>query len=170
MASAASAFVDSLFSLKPKASAEKDAAPKAAPAPVMARRALTGLERASILLLALGEKYGSSIWKLLDDEEIRMVSLTMSSLGTIEAESVEKLLVDFVGQLSTTGALMGDSTATERLLSEFLPGDRVNLIMEEIRGPAGRNMWEKLSNVQEEVLASYLKNEYPQTVAVVLSK
>ncbi len=42
--------------------------------------------------------------------------------------------------------------------------------MEEIRGPAGRNMWEKLSNVQEEILANYLKNEYPQTVAVVLSK
>jgi flagellar motor switch protein FliG len=31
-------------------------------------------------------------------------------------------------------------------------------------------MWEKLSNVHEEVLANYLKNEYPQTVAVVLSK
>ena len=42
--------------------------------------------------------------------------------------------------------------------------------MEEIRGPAGRNMWEKLSNVQEDVLASYLKNEYPQTIAVVLSQ
>ena len=42
--------------------------------------------------------------------------------------------------------------------------------MDEIRGPAGRNMWEKLSNVQEEVLANYLKNEYPQTIAVVLSK
>jgi flagellar motor switch protein FliG len=42
--------------------------------------------------------------------------------------------------------------------------------MEEIRGPAGRNMWEKLSNVQEDVLANYLKNEYPQTIAVVLGK
>jgi flagellar motor switch protein FliG len=42
--------------------------------------------------------------------------------------------------------------------------------MEEIRGPAGRNMWEKLSNVQEDILATYLKNEYPQTIAVVLSK
>jgi flagellar motor switch protein FliG len=43
-------------------------------------------------------------------------------------------------------------------------------IMDEIRGPAGRNMWEKLSNVQEDVLANYLKNEYPQTIAVVLTK
>jgi len=43
-------------------------------------------------------------------------------------------------------------------------------VMEDVRGPAGRNMWEKLSNVPEEVLANYLKNEYPQTIAVVLSK
>ena len=42
--------------------------------------------------------------------------------------------------------------------------------MEEIRGPAGRTMWDKLANVNETVLANYLKNEYPQTVSVVLSK
>jgi flagellar motor switch protein FliG len=42
--------------------------------------------------------------------------------------------------------------------------------MEEIRGPAGRTVWDKLGNVNEQVLASYLKNEYPQTVAVVLSR
>jgi flagellar motor switch protein FliG len=41
--------------------------------------------------------------------------------------------------------------------------------MEEIRGPAGRTMWDKLGNVSEEILANYLKNEYPQTVSVVLS-
>ena len=47
---------------------------------------------------------------------------------------------------------------------------RVSQIMDEIRGPAGRTMWDKLGNVHEAVLANYLKNEYPQTVAVVLSK
>jgi flagellar motor switch protein FliG len=65
---------------------------------------------------------------------------------------------------------MGDYDATERLLQQFLPPERVGGIMDEIRGPAGRNMWEKLSNVPEEVLANYLRNEYPQTVAVVISK
>ncbi len=72
--------------------------------------------------------------------------------------------------MSASGALMGNYDATERLLQQYLPADRVGGIMDEIRGPAGRNMWEKLSNVQEEVLANYLKNEYPQTIAVVLSK
>ena len=72
--------------------------------------------------------------------------------------------------MSASGALLGNYDATERLLQQYLPPERVGGIMDEIRGPAGRNMWEKLANVQEEVLANYLKNEYPQTVAVVLSK
>jgi flagellar motor switch protein FliG len=68
------------------------------------------------------------------------------------------------------GSLYGSFENTERLLTSVLPGDRVNQIMEEIRGPAGRTMWDKLGNVHEQVLAAYLKNEYPQTVAVVLQK
>lgn len=131
---------------------------------------LTGPERAAILMLTLGEQHGARIWRLLDDDEIRQLSLAMSTLGTIEADTVESMLIEFVGQLSVAGGIMGNYDSTERLLASLLPKDRVNLIMEEIRGPAGRNMWEKLSNVQEQVLANYLKNEYPQTVAVVLSK
>jgi flagellar motor switch protein FliG len=137
---------------------------------VDAGRALTGAERASVLMLTLGEQFGGKIWKLLDDDELRTLSITMSTLGVVEAVAVEKLMLEFVSRLSASGAVMGNYEATERLLQQYLPGDRVASIMDEIRGPAGRNMWEKLSNVQEQVLANYLKNEYPQTVAVVLSK
>jgi flagellar motor switch protein FliG len=131
---------------------------------------LPGPHRAAILMLALGEQFGSAVWNALDDDEIRTLSETMANLGTIDSGVVEMLLVDFVGKMSATGAIMGNYESTEKLLSQFLPKDRVSAIMHEIRGPAGRNMWEKLSNVQEQVLANYLKNEHPQTVAVVLSK
>src|SRR6187402_250456 len=131
---------------------------------------LSGPKRAAILMLALGEQYGGKVWALLDDDEVRQLSGVMSTLGTVEPETVEDLMLEFVSRMSASGALMGTFDATERLLTQYLPADRVNGIMEEIRGPAGRNMWEKLANVQEEVLANYLKNEYPQTVAVVLSK
>lgn len=133
-------------------------------------RTLTGPERAAVIMLALGEQYGGKIWSLLDDDELRQLSIVMSTLGTIDSSLVENLLLEFVGRLSASGSLMGDYDATERLLQQFLPPERVNGVMDEIRGPAGRNMWEKLSNVQEQVLANYLKNEYPQTIAVVLSK
>src|SRR5215831_2415443 len=131
---------------------------------------LSGPKRAAILMLALGEQYGGKVWSLLDDDEVRELSIHMSTLGTVEAETVEDMLLEFVSRMSASGALMGNFDATERLLQQYLPAERVNGIMDEIRGPAGRNMWEKLSNVQEEVLANYLKNEYPQTIAVVLSK
>src|SRR5580704_10151184 len=130
-----------------------------------AGRRLTGPELAAVLMLALGEQFGGNIWSQLDDDELREISIVMSTLGTIESSSVEGLLLEFVSRMSASGALMGNYDATERL-----PQQRVHGIMDEIRGPAGRNMWEKLSNVQEDVLANYLKNEYPQTVAVVLSR
>src|SRR6478752_10764003 len=133
-------------------------------------RQLNGAERSAVLLLALGEEHAIKLWEMLDEEEIREISQIMSSLGSVSASVVEKLLVEFVSQMSGGGSLMGSYESTERLISRFLPGEKVSQIMEEIRGPAGRTMWDKLGNVNEAVLANYLKNEYPQTVSVVLSK
>src|SRR4029078_2753255 len=131
---------------------------------------LTGPERAAVLMLALGEQHGAKIWNLLDDDDLRQISIVMSTLRNADAQRVEALLLEFVGRLSASGAVLGNYDATERLLQQYLPPERVGGIMDEIRGPAGRNMWAKLSNLQEECLPNYLKNEYPQTVAVVLSK
>jgi flagellar motor switch protein FliG len=142
------------------------AAAAAAPKP----RVLTGPEKAAIIMLVLGEKHGAKVWPLLDDDEIRTISLAMSQLGSIDATMVETLMNDFVSKMSSSGAVTGDFDRTENLLAKLLPKDRAEGIMSEIRGPAGRNMWQKLSNVQDAVLANYLKNEYPQTVAVILSK
>jgi len=133
-------------------------------------RTLTGPEKAAMLMLAIGEEHAAKLFALMDDEEIKEISQSMSNLGTISANMVERLFVDFSEQISSTGSLVGSYESTERLLGKVLSRDKVNTIMEEIRGPAGRTMWDKLANVNETVLANYLKNEYPQTVAVVLSK
>src|ERR1700748_759284 len=133
-------------------------------------RALSGAERAAIVMLSLGEENSAKIWSMMDEEEVKEISQVMSNLGSVSSNLVEKLLVDFVSQMSGTGSLMGSYESTERLIAKMLPGERVATIMEEIRGPAGRTMWDKLGNVNESVLANYLKNEYPQTVSVVLSK
>ncbi|HEV3176062.1 MAG TPA: flagellar motor switch protein FliG [Stellaceae bacterium] len=133
-------------------------------------RALTGPEKAAMLMLALGEEHTSRLFALMDDEEIKEISQTMANLGTVSSSIVERLFVEFAEHISATGSLVGTYESTERLLVKVLGNERVNQIMEEIRGPAGRTMWDKLGNVNEVVLANYLKNEYPQTVAVVLSK
>ena len=133
-------------------------------------RALSGTQKAAMFMLSLGQKQSGILFERMDDEEIREISAAMSSLGAMSSNLVERLFVEFADQLSSAGGLVGSYTSTERLLAGALSEERVNTIMEEMRGPAGRTMWDKLGNVNESVLANYLKNEYPQTVAVVLSK
>ena len=129
---------------------------------------LTGPEKAAVVLLALGEDH-AGVWRQLDEEEIKVISQAMAGLGQVTASVVEDLLVEFVSGMGG-GNITGSIELTQRLLASIMPGDKVDSMMEEIRGPAGRTMWDKLGNVNEAVLANYLKNEYPQTVAVVLSK
>jgi len=133
-------------------------------------RNIKGPQKAAILMMALGEEHCTRLFAMMHEDEIKDISSAMAQLGPIRAETVEKLCSDFMESMGSSGSLIGSYESTESLLIKALPRDRVTQIMEEIRGPAGRTMWDKLGNVSEEVLANYLKNEYPQTVAVVLSK
>lgn len=131
---------------------------------------LSNQQKAAVLMLSLDEERSATLFSMMDDEEIKELSVIMASLGKINSNVVEQLLVEFNDRLSNTGSLIGTYESTERLLAKAMDKERVSVIMEEIRGPAGRTMWDKLGNVNEHVLANYLKNEYPQTIAVILSK
>ncbi|MGH6941117.1 flagellar motor switch protein FliG [Hypericibacter sp.] len=131
---------------------------------------LSGAQKAAVMMLSVGEDGAQRLFALMDEDEIKEVSQTMANLGMIHSSVVEQLFVEFANRMTSTGSLHGSFESTERLLMKVLDKDKVNAIMDEIRGPAGRTMWDKLGNVNEVVLANYLKNEYPQTVTVVLSK
>lgn len=133
-------------------------------------RKLSGSQKAAILIMSMDEENATKIFNMMDDEEIKELSSTMASLGTVSSDTVERLFLDYVEGMSSSGVVVGTYDSTERLLMKALGKDRVDNIMEDIRGPAGRTTWDKLGNVSEEVLAAYLKNEYPQTISLVLSK
>jgi flagellar motor switch protein FliG len=131
---------------------------------------MTGPQKAATFMLAVGEEHASKLFAMMHEDEIRDISQAMANLGTVSAVAVEELAREFTDSIGQTGNLVGSWETTERMLLRTLPRERVSQIMEEIRGPAGRTRWDKLGNVNEAVLANYLKNEYPQTVAVVLTK
>jgi len=133
-------------------------------------KSLSGAERSAVVFLALGEDRGSRLMEKLDEDEVRMVSRAMAGLGNVTSNLVEALLRAFTERFADAGAVIGSYESTERMLGRFLAKDRVGEIMGEIRGPAGRTMWEKISNINEGVIANYLTGEYPQTAAVILSK
>ncbi|GAA4217421.1 flagellar motor switch protein FliG [Sphingomonas endophytica] len=130
----------------------------------------SGMQRAGALMLALGEKHGAPIWAQLSIDEVTELSSCIAELGRVPAAVVEHLLVQFSSEVAGMATLHGSYDSTERLLRAVMSEEKVREIMENIRGPSGRTMWDKLSNVSETLLATYLKNEYPQTVAVILDK
>ena len=131
---------------------------------------ISGRQKVAILMLAVGEEQSAKLLAMMEEHEIRNLSAAMIGLGSVKAAVIEQVCSEFSEAIGQQGNLIGSIESTERLLLAALPADRAAQILDEIRGPAGRTMWDKLGNVNEAVLANYLKNEYPQTVAVVLSK
>ncbi len=130
----------------------------------------SGMERAAALMLTLGQEHGAPIWAQLSLDEVKELSSAMAQLGRLPSAAIEHLLRLFCAEVAGMATLHGSWDSTERLLQGVLPPERVKEIMEDIRGPDGRTMWDKLSNVSETLLAGYLKQEYPQTIAVILHK
>jgi flagellar motor switch protein FliG len=97
---------------------------------------MSGPQRAAVILLALGAEYGKPIWGSLDEDEIRVVTHAMVQLGSIDADAVEELILEFVGNLSIAGAVNGSFDRTSQLLSQLLPPQQVAALMEEIKGSA----------------------------------
>lgn len=131
---------------------------------------MSGLQRAAVLMLALGRENGRPIWEELADDEIKELSSVMAQLGAVPAAAVEHLFVQFATDVASMSSFHGSYETTQRLLESVLPTERVREVMDDIRGPHGRTMWDKLGNVNEAVLAAYLEKELPQTAAVILLK
>lgn len=131
---------------------------------------LTGAQRVAIVLLSLSEENATKIFAMMNEEEIKDISYAMSHLGSISSEVVEKLMLQLNSELTGDSVFLGNLHTTEKLLEKILDKDQVQILIDEIKGPQGRNTWEKLSNVNEDLLALYFRNEHPQTAALVLSK
>lgn len=128
------------------------------------------LSDVATLFMTLDEQRMQALFDRLEEHEIRRVSRAMANLGKIDIDQVERVITRFRNEVGRTGTVIGTAETTERLLRRLLPNEKVSEIMDEIRGPEGKTMWEKLANISPEVLATYLRTELAQTAAVILAK
>ncbi len=131
---------------------------------------LSGREKAAVLLMSVGDSYAGQLFAGMEDKEISELSQSMSELGTVSAVIVEQLFVEFSERISAPGDLIGTPESAERLIKKVIGEERGNKIMNTVASSDDDTMWDKLERVNEQLLANYLKNEYPQTIAVVLTK
>ncbi len=130
---------------------------------------LTGPEKAAIFLLTLGEDYASEVFKRLDDEEIRAVGRQMAKVDRVDKEDVASLLAEFKGDEGGGDIFLSGDDMLESVLRRTLTVDKAGEILEDIRSDWRLTLFQKARKLDPKVLVNFLRNEHPQTVALLLS-
>jgi flagellar motor switch protein FliG len=132
--------------------------------------ALGGTEKVAALLLAMGRQAAASVLQQFEPQEIRIVTKAAAELPPINARELESIVEEFAQQFSMGANILGSRVGLEAVLSDVLPPEQVSQIMSDLLGNSSRSVWERVSSVSENSLASYLSKEHPQTAALILSK
>jgi flagellar motor switch protein FliG len=139
-------------------------------APATAKRALTGRDKAAILLLAMGKPLASRIMRHFEEEEIKSVAESAAGLGAVPRQTLDDIITEFTEKIDDGSDLYATISEVEQLLSEVVPPDRVAEIIQDLRGGDKRAVWPRLSQMPETPVANFLIKEHPQMAAFVLSK
>jgi flagellar motor switch protein FliG len=132
-------------------------------------KALPGIEQVAIIMLAIEEEDAANLLKKFDEDDTKEIFRTLRGMGAVQSETVEAVLSEFAERMGKS-TVFGSDAAAEQILSKMMPPDKVRSFMADLRGPAGRNIWEKLQNVPEQQLATWLRGQHPQTAAYALTK
>lgn len=130
---------------------------------------LTGPEKAAVFLLTLGDDFTSQVFKRLDDEEIRTVGRQMSRIDRVDKEDVAALLSEFRSDEGGDEIYLSGTEMLENALNTAVSSDKASSILNDIRSDWRVTLFQKARKLEPKVLQNFLRNEHPQTVALVLS-
>ena len=131
---------------------------------------LTGLRKAAILLICLGEESAARILRELSDEEIFKVTRAMAGIEHIPEDVRRRVLEDFEMAIeSQAGVVVKGQEFAKRLIANSGSKDRESSLMRQFVSGTEARPLETIANMQPSVVAGLLEREHPQTLALVLS-
>jgi flagellar motor switch protein FliG len=137
-----------------------------------ATTALTGLTKAAILLVLLGEEAASAIYRNLPQQELHEVSQAIASIGLIHPDTARQVLEEYHGMALTQEYLaQGGREYASRLLVKAFGEDGAKNLLESV-SRAQELSASKLDSLQKadpQQLAKFLESEHPQTIALILA-
>lgn len=136
----------------------------------MTNSTLRSDEKAAIVLFSLGPERAQQLFGQMDAAEHRLFAHAFNRLGGVSVEQVTDVLLSFTDCLRQGNSLQGGAAETRQFLLKFLDRSSVDQAMTSIDGVADDEVWQRLSELPEQRLASYLCREKPQTAAVILSR
>ncbi|MDX8401451.1 MAG: flagellar motor switch protein FliG [Mariprofundaceae bacterium] len=130
---------------------------------------LSGEDKAAILLFALGPELSGPIVRDMDDATLARLGRRMAELGRIDAETLQAVVDEYLELHQSDDPLMRSTRKDViELFRRAIEQERAERLLHEITTPKTLTIWEKLSRLKPEMIASYIGQEHPQTIALIL--
>jgi len=142
----------------------------AAPAAPSGASKLRGIQKAAVLLVAIGEQRAGEIFKFLGESEVEALSLEIAKAAKVPTEVCRDVIDEAVESVLAEDYLAeGGVDYARSVLMRSLGGDRADEIIGRLAATIERRPFEFLRRTPPEQIAVFLRNESPQTVALVIS-
>jgi flagellar motor switch protein FliG len=151
-------------------SAELETRKSSAPVPSGSRATLNGRKKAAVLLVTLGTDRAADVFKHLREEEIEALSLEMAKLQRVDQNTTENVLEEMVATVQAYESLSAGGVEYARdVLERALGRDRADEIIGRLATVIEMRPFEFLRRTPPEQIVTFLHNEAPQTVALVIA-
>ncbi len=135
-----------------------------------AQQAISGTQRAAILLMSLGEQEAAQVLQHMDAKEVQRVGQAMASVDEVTKQQVEAVITDFVSAIGNQTSIgVGTDDYVRKVLVQALGEDKASGMIDRIL--LGRNTkgLEALKWMEPRSISEMISGEHPQIIAIVLS-
>jgi len=133
-------------------------------------RAYSGVERAAVLMMLVGEEEAAAILQKLDPEEVRQLGKAMFAVADVGEPEVQMVLDDFVGKARDRTAIGFDpKPLIETMMTRALGPEKADSVLARITPPDAQCQIDLLDWMDAAEIAAMIEKEHPQIAAVVIA-
>ena len=131
---------------------------------------LNGLQKAGILVVALGVEASSTIFKNMNERDIEKLSIQIANMGDIPSAVTDAVVEEFYQMvLAQEYIAQGGMDYARSVLEQALGGPRAAQVLSKVQGALHVSGFKLLKRVDPAQLINFIMNEHPQTVAVIMA-
>jgi len=136
----------------------------------MSSEELTGVQKAAVLLIALGPEKSADIFKHLKEEEIEELTLEIANTRSVAPQVKEKVLEEFYQVcLAQQYIAEGGITYAKELLDKALGGEKAQEVISKLTASLQVRPFEFVRKTDPSQVLNFIQDEHPQTIAMILS-
>ena len=135
----------------------------------MPAETLTGVQRAAVVLLSLGEQQAAEVLKHMSAKEVQKLGLAMTSVGSVSRDAITRVFDDFVDVLAQPSLGAGADEYVRAVLVQALGEERANSLIDRILMGRNTSGLDTLKWMEPRAIAELVRDEHPQIIAIVMA-